>query len=134
VRRRDLSDTPALQAELRKEWIRSQFWNKGMDQKSADLLARATRDVIRARIRKELAIGVGVARPFADGMRVPVRDEKLEGHPIFYAQHATASCCKKCAFYWWGFPRNEQYTGEQIDFLTDMCMGYFEARGLLPKK
>jgi hypothetical protein len=134
VRRRDLNDAPALQAELKKEWIRSHFWSKPLDQKSREHLSKTPRIETRSRIRKELAKVVGPPRPFRDGNRVPVDGEKLEGHPIFYAQHATASCCKKCAYYWWGLPRDKQYTDAQIDFLTDMCMGFFDARGYLPKE
>jgi hypothetical protein len=134
VRRRDLNDAPALQAELTKEWIRSHFWTKPLDQQSIEQLASRARSETRSRIKSELAKVVGPPRPFRDGTRVPVRDEKLAGHPIYYAQHATASCCKKCAYYWWGYARDKQYTDEQIDFLTDMCLGFFDARGYLPKE
>lgn len=134
VKKRDLNDAPALQAELKKEWIRNHFWTKPLDQKSIEYLASTPRNETRNRIRKELAKIVSPPFPFRDGNRVPVDDEKLAGHPICYAQHATASCCKKCAYYWWGFPRNKQYSDEQIDFLTDMCMGFFDARGHLPKE
>jgi hypothetical protein len=129
VRKRDLNDAPALRMELKKEWIRSHFWTKPLDQKSIEFLASTSRVEMRSLVRKELAKVVGPPRPFMDGTRVPVDDEKLTGHPLFYAQHATASCCKRCAYYWWGYPRDKQYTDEQIDFLTDMCMGFFNARG-----
>ncbi|MBK6510277.1 MAG: DUF4186 family protein [Haliea sp.] len=45
---------------------------------------------------------MGPPKPWGDGRRVPVADKKLEGNPFAYAQHATASCCTKCAYYWWG--------------------------------
>jgi hypothetical protein len=134
VRRRDLKDTLALQAELKKEWIRNHFWIEPLDKKSVENLAKTPRIETRDRIRRELAKVVGPPRPFRDGYRVPVEGKKLEGHPIYYAQHATGACCKKCAYYWWGFPRHEQYTDGQIDFLTDMCMSFFDARGYLPKR
>ena len=132
VKRRDLADMAALQSELRREWIRHYFWDKSLDQASKQLLAATSRSEMIERVRKELAKGVGPPRPFKDGTRVPVDNAKLEGHPIFYAQHATACCCKKCAYYWWGLPRDQQYTDQQVDFLTEMCMAYLDSRGLLP--
>jgi len=129
-----LKDVDALKLSLQKEWIRRVFWEKPLDQKSLESLAKTSYDELREKVRKDIAKGLGVPRPFKDGQRVPTEDEKLEGHPIFYAQHATAACCKKCAFYWWGFPREAQYSTEQIDFLTEMCMFFFEARQFTLKK
>lgn len=134
IRKRDLTDIPAIRDELKKEWIRSHFWDKPIDAKSVTKLQRSNRQQIRSDLRKTLAACVGPPHPFKDGQRVPIDDEKLEGQPFAYAQHATASCCTKCAFYWWGFERNTQYTDEQIDFLTDMCFGYLEVRGVLPEE
>ena len=132
VKKRDLTDIPALRDELRKEWIRNHFWNKAIDEKSLGMLARSTRKEIRADIRHSLQACVGPAQPYMDGRRVPMDDDKLSGKPFAYAQHATAACCTKCAYYWWGFERDTQYSDAQIDFLTDMCFGYLEDRGALP--
>lgn len=134
IRSRDLTDIPAIRDELKKEWIRNHFWDKPIDAKSIEKLQQSNRQQIRSDLRKTLAACVGPPQPFKDGQRVPIDDEKLEGQPFAYAQHATASCCTKCAFYWWGLERNTQYTDEQIDFLTDMCVGYLEVRGVLPEE
>ncbi len=133
VRRRDTSNITALKEELRKEWIRNYFWNKDIDAKSKDKLSKMSREEVEKKLRRELQVCVGPAQPFKDGYRVPITDEKLAGQPFAYAQHATAACCTKCAYYWWGFERNTKYTDDQIDFLTNLCMGYLEDRGLIPK-
>ena len=132
VKRRDMTDSKALRDELRKEWIRNHFWTKEIDEKSVNWLAAKSRDDIRSRLRLELQKCVGPAQPYRDGQRVPVADEKLKGKPFAYAQHATASCCTRCTYYWWGFERNTKYTDEQIDFLTDVCMSFLDDRGVLP--
>lgn len=36
----------------------------------------------------------------SDGRQTPMR-----GHPAFIAQHATATCCRKCLEKWHGIPR-----------------------------
>ncbi len=38
--------------------------------------------------------------------RIDGRQTPREGNTIFYAQHATASCCRTCIEYWHGIPKN----------------------------
>lgn len=40
------------------------------------------------------------AKPARDGKQTPMR-----GHPVFIAQHATATCCRGCLEKWHGIPR-----------------------------
>jgi Domain of unknown function (DUF4186) len=40
------------------------------------------------------------AEPRNDGKQTPYR-----GHPVFVAQHATATCCRGCLEKWHGIPR-----------------------------
>ena len=39
------------------------------------------------------------AEPQNDGRQTPMR-----GHPVFIAQHATATCCRSCLAKWHGIP------------------------------
>ena len=39
------------------------------------------------------------AHPAKDGRQTPWR-----GHPVFIAQHATATCCRGCLNKWWRVP------------------------------
>ena len=39
------------------------------------------------------------AQPRNDGRQTPMR-----GHPVFIAQHATATCCRGCLAKWHGIP------------------------------
>ncbi len=39
------------------------------------------------------------ARPLNDGKQTPMR-----GHPVFIAQHATATCCRSCLAKWHDIP------------------------------
>ena len=48
------------------------------------------------------------ASPPNDGKQTPFR-----GHPVFVAQHATATCCRGCLAKWHGIPRGEALTDEQ---------------------
>ncbi|MFT8646216.1 DUF4186 domain-containing protein [Gluconacetobacter sp.] len=42
------------------------------------------------------------ARPARDGRQTPWR-----GHPVFVAQHATATCCRGCLEKWHGFAKDQ---------------------------
>lgn len=48
------------------------------------------------------------AQPVRDGRQTPWR-----GHPVFVAQHATATCCRGCVAKWHGFPAGVALDAEQ---------------------
>jgi len=45
------------------------------------------------------------AAPANDGKQTPMR-----GHPVFIAQHATATCCRGCLAKWHGIERGRELT------------------------
>jgi hypothetical protein len=48
------------------------------------------------------------AHPARDGRQTPWR-----GHPVFIAQHATATCCRGCLAKYHDIPKGEPLTDEQ---------------------
>jgi uncharacterized protein DUF4186 len=48
------------------------------------------------------------ARPVNDGKQTPFR-----GHPVFVAQHATATCCRGCLEKWHGIARGEEMSADE---------------------
>ncbi|HSU67653.1 MAG TPA: DUF4186 family protein [Tepidisphaeraceae bacterium] len=52
------------------------------------------------------------AHPERDGKQTPWR-----GHPVFVAQHATATCCRGCVAKWHGIPAGVELTPEQRKYL-----------------
>lgn len=48
------------------------------------------------------------AAPPNDGKQTPFR-----GHPIFVAQHATATCCRGCLAKWHGIQKGHALTGDE---------------------
>lgn len=55
-------------------------------------------------IKKRLA----PANPTNDGKQTP-----WQGHPVFVAQHATATCCRGCLQKWHKIPLNKELSAEQ---------------------
>ena len=64
---------------------------------------------------------VGAANPVKDGKQTPWR-----GHPVFTAQHATATCCRGCIEKWHHIPRGRELTDEEIRRLADLIMVWIE--------
>jgi hypothetical protein len=48
------------------------------------------------------------AQPANDGRQTPFR-----GHPVFIAQHATATCCRSCLAKWHGIRAGHALTGAE---------------------
>lgn len=48
---------------------------------------------------------LAAATPANDGKQTPFR-----GHPVFVAQHATATCCRGCLAKWHGLARGQPLT------------------------
>jgi hypothetical protein len=52
------------------------------------------------------------AEPVNDGKQTPFR-----GHPVFVAQHATATCCRGCLSKWHAIPAGRTLSGAEIDYV-----------------
>ena len=52
-----------------------------------------------------------------DGKQTPMR-----GHPSFIAQHATATCCRKCLYKWHHISPNIELTKSQQKYIVDIIM------------
>ena len=79
------------------------------------------RDVIAAHARDLLRTRVGDAEPRSDGRQTPWR-----GHPVFTAQHATATCCRGCIAKWHGIPKGRALTDGETARLADLVMAWID--------
>lgn len=52
-----------------------------------------------------------------DGKQTPTK-----GHPVFIAQHATATCCRGCLEKWHHIPKTMELTLKQKEFIVDIIM------------
>jgi len=44
------------------------------------------------------------------------------GHPVFIAQHATATCCRKCIQKWHDIEKGRALNEEEIDYIIGLIM------------
>ena len=56
-----------------------------------------------------------------DGKQTP-----MKGHPVFIAQHATATCCRNCLYKWYGIPKDRLLTEHEIDFCVALIISWIE--------
>lgn len=52
-----------------------------------------------------------------DGKQTPMR-----GHPVFIAQHATATCCRTCLFKWYHIDQKKELTEQEINDIVEVIM------------
>ena len=60
---------------------------------------------------------VAPAVPVNDGKQTP-----MYGHPVFIAQHATATCCRGCIEKWHKFPKGRALTKSEQEYLVSIIM------------
>jgi len=70
-------------------------------------------------VRKRLA----PARPKNDGKQTP-----FKGHPVFKAQHATATCCRGCISKWYKISKNKRLSEPQITFITSLIISWIKRK------
>ena len=78
-------------------------------------------DTIRSHAVDFIAKRIAPADIPNDGKQTPMR-----GHPVFTAQHATATCCRGCINKWHKFPKEVQLTKEQQKCLVDLIMEWIK--------
>lgn len=64
---------------------------------------------------------VAPAAPVKDGKQTPMR-----GHPVFIAQHATATCCRGCIEKWHKIPAGRQLTKQEQEYLVSIIMEWIK--------
>jgi hypothetical protein len=90
-----------------------------LQNKGFQTIEQHARDFIRERIAP--------SSPENDGKQTPMKN-----HPVFIAQHATATCCRKCLEKWHGIKIGEQLTDQQIKYIISIIM-YWLHKNAEPK-
>ena len=104
-----MRDPDELFAALARSKFRSRF---RLGAKEMSYLNDKTLAVILEHGRRFVVERLADAQPRNDGRQTPMR-----GHPIFVAQHATATCCRGCLAKWHGIPEGQPLAPDQIDYI-----------------
>lgn len=106
---RDLDD---LFSALAKSKFRSRF---RLGPKEQAYLVEKTLPVILEHGRQFIQERLAPAVPKNDGRQTPMR-----GHPIFIAQHATATCCRGCLEKWHRIACDRPLSEDEINYILDV--------------
>jgi hypothetical protein len=123
VHGRDLNDAAYTFQTLKYELIRHHFWHIEIDQKAVNHARRKGKIGMRLAAETRIRKSVGDAHPTFDGRQTP-----KSGNALFYAQHATASCCRKCIEEWHGIEMGRELSLEEIAYLTELVVLFIEER------
>jgi exodeoxyribonuclease V alpha subunit len=101
---------------LKKSSFRSNFNLTEKDRqyiknKGIEIIKKHACDFINSRIAQPI--------PKNDGKQTPMR-----GHPVFIAQHATATCCRGCISKWHGIVKGRALNEPEIDYVVALIMGW----------
>ncbi|MFC7218295.1 DUF4186 domain-containing protein [Streptomyces polyrhachis] len=98
--------------------FRARFHLTGRDRATAELKGP---DTIRWHAYDLVAKKLAPAAPHKDGRQTPYR-----GHPVFVAQHATATCCRTCLQRWHGIPKGRELSREERAYTVRVIMRWIE--------
>ena len=80
-------------------------------------------ETIRSHAFDFITSRVAPRSPKNDGKQTP-----MKGHPVFIAQHATATCCRGCIKKWHGIRKGKALTDDEIAFIVGLLMTWIEGQ------
>lgn len=117
-----MRDIDELFTALGRSEFRSRFRLSGKEaeyfkQKGMVTILEHARDFITKRLAE--------ANPAKDGKQTPMRN-----HPVFIAQHATGTCCRKCLEKWHYITKGKPLTEEQINYIIAVLKHWFSRQNV----
>jgi hypothetical protein len=114
----DLQDIDRRIDALARQPFRARFHLRGRERAEVQLRGMTT---IRKHAGEVLAKRVAPAEPAKDGRQTPYR-----GHPVFVAQHATATCCRTCLERWHRIRKGHALTADEQAYAVDVICRWIE--------
>ena len=114
-----MKDIDSVLERLKKSEFRSRFKLRG---KELLYLREKGIGTVMEHARAFIGERLAPADPPNDGKQTPMRN-----HPAFIAQHATASCCRKCLMKWHGIPAHAHaLTDEEKGYVLSLIKRWME--------
>ena len=107
-----------LWKRLSQSKFRSSFSLKANDR---NYIAEKGIDTVRSHAQDFIRKRLAPAEPRNDGKQTPMR-----GHPVFVAQHATATCCRGCLEKWHHIPKGRELTETEQKYIVDVIIKWIE--------
>ena len=84
-----------------------------IDKKGVEIIRSHAFDFVTSRVASRY--------PKNDGKQTPMKN-----HPVFIAQHATATCCRNCIQKWYGIKKGNALTDPEIHFIINLIMQWIK--------
>ena len=117
-----MRDMDELFRALGRSSFRSRF---RLSDKDANYLRQKGLDAIIEHARDFVTRRLADAYPANDGRQTPMRN-----HPVFVAQHATGTCCRKCLEKWHHIPRGKPLAESDISYVTKVLEWWLVAQNV----
>ena len=103
---------------LSRQPFRAKFHLRGREAATVELRGM---EAVRRHAGELLAKRLAPAAPYKDGKQTPYR-----GHPVFVAQHATATCCRSCLSKWHDVAPAVALTEQQQNYVVDVICRWID--------
>ncbi len=94
-----------------------------LDQKDFDYIEKIGLEKIKQHAQDFIARRLAPANPTDDGKQTP-----FNGHPVFKALRATATCCRSCLFRWHSIPKGRTLTSDECHKITALLLDWIAWR------
>ena len=115
-----MRDLDELFANLRQSNFRAR---QTLDDKDRRYLTTRGLDAILVHAAEFIEKRLAQSEPRNDGKQTPWR-----GHPVFVAQHATATCCRGCLAKWHSIEKGRILTAEEVDYVVAVIRRWLETQ------
>lgn len=92
-----------------------------LDQKDLTLISTKGLDTVENHAVNLISDRLNQCNTEKDGKQTP-----FKGHPVFKAQHATATCCRGCLEKWHKIPKERPLTLKEIEYIVSFLMCWIQ--------
>jgi hypothetical protein len=123
-----MKDVREVLAGLKKSEFRSRIH---LHKKERDYLNSKGMETVLTHATDFIEKRLAPAAPANDGKQTP-----WHNHPVFVAQHATATCCRTCLQKWHEIPKGRELTEEEKRYVVEVIkewLSQFEVTATEPR-
>lgn len=100
-------------SKFRQKFSLRQSEREIVERQGWEIVHKHTADIISKRLAP--------AKPYKDGKQTPYR-----GHPVFVAQHATATCCRNCLARWHQIAKGQDLTTDEQGYVVEVIESWIK--------
>ena len=131
ARRLDPDDYPWKIQALKSEYCRYEMWTCDIDLPAVNHAKRKGREAFPNYVKKRIERALSAVHPQSDGVLRPFRDgfqTPYSGNIVYYAQHATGNCCRKCTWRWHGIEQHRELTSVEVEYILGLILRFIDER------